>query len=160
MATFYSTYQAAQRAPQALNTRANRAPLNQMRRVATFRYTPTDGEVDGERIILGQLGIPGARIVAGQCVIRYTGSGTLDVKFTLQKGDPTLTTFTAISAITATITAVTAPTALTVPAAAAGDLLTLDADDYLAVLLSTGASAVTTPATATFIFEVVYDAEG
>lgn len=157
MATFYSTYQTKQRQASSLHVRANRDEIARHRRVATFSYTPDDSEVDGEYVILGQLGIPDARIIADSCKLRYTGSGTLDVKFTLKKIDTTLTTITAISAQTATITAVTSPTSLAVPSGA-GDLKTVAVDDYLILVLNTGASAVTLPATATIIVEVVYDA--
>lgn len=158
MATFYSTYQTKQRQASSLHVRPNRDDLTRVRRVATFSYTPDDSEVNGEYVVLGQLGIPGARIVSDQCKLRYTGSGTLDAKFTLQKRDVTLATATALTAITATITGVTSPTSLAV-VSGAGDLPSLEEpDDYLCLLLSTGASAVTLPATATIIVEVVYDA--
>jgi hypothetical protein len=159
MATFYSTYQTKQRQGYSLHTKPNRDELTRVRRVATFYYTPDDTEVTTEYVLLGQIGIPGARIVADQCKIRYSGSGTLDVKFTLQKRDSTLATATALSAITSTITAVTSATALAA-VSGAGDLTTLEDDEYLSLLLSTGASAVTLPATATIIVEVVYDTAG
>ena len=159
MATFYSTYQTAQRQSYKRDTRPDRSELARVRRVATFSYTPDDSEVNGEYVVLGQLGIAGARIVADQCKIRYTGSGTLDVKFTLQKIDSAFASATSLTAQTSTITAVTSPTSLAVPNGA-GDLKTVAIDDYLILLLSTGASAVTLPATATIIVEVVYDAPG
>jgi hypothetical protein len=157
MATFYSTYQTKQRSGSNLHSKPNRDELTRVRRVATFYYTPDDTEVNGEYVVLGQLGIPGARIVADQCKLRYSGSGTLDAKFTLQKRDVTLATATALTAITSTITAVTSATSLAA-VSGAGDLPTVEDDDYLSLLLSTGASAVTLPATATIIEEVVYDA--
>ncbi len=159
MATFYSTYQTKQRQSHVRDSRADRSELCRQRRVATFYYTPDDSEVNGEYVVLGQLGIPGARIVADQCKIRYTGSGTLDVKFTLQKRDAATMTATALTAITSTITAVTSATALAA-VSGAGDLPTVAIDDYLTLLLSTGASAVTLPATAGIIVEVVYDVPG
>src|SRR5574343_1786583 len=148
MATFYSTYQTKQRQSYARDVRADRSELSRIRRVATFSYTPDDSEVNGEYVVLGCLGIAGARIVSDQCKIRYTGSGTLDVKFTLQKIDSAFASATSLTAQTSTITAVTSPTSLAVPSGA-GDLKTVAVDDYLILLLSTGASAVTLPATAT-----------
>lgn len=158
MATFYSTHQAAQRAAHLRATRADASKIHMTRRVARFLYTPTDAEVDGERIILGQLNIPNARIIPDQCKIRYSGSGTLEVKFKLQKSAD-LVTFVDLTAQTAAITAVTAPTTLAVPSGA-GDTKELEHAEYLAILLNNGTSAVTLPATAGLIFEIVYDAEG
>jgi hypothetical protein len=157
MATFYSTYQTKQRGGTNLHVKPDRDELTRVRRVATFYYTGLGTEVNTEYVVLGQLGIPGARIVADQCKLRYSGSGTLDIKFTLQKRDVTLATATALTAVTATITAVTSATSLAA-VSGAGDLPTVLGDDYLSLLLSTGATTVTLPTTATVIVEVVYDA--
>lgn len=159
MATYYSTYQTAQRGIHARDVRPDRSALARHRRTATFQWTGTSGLTNGEYVVLGQLGIAGARIVTDQCKLRYTGSGTLDVKFTLQKIDSALSSATSLTAQTSTITAVTSPTSLAVTSGA-GDLPSVAIDDYLILLLSTGASAVTVPATATVIVEVVYDAPG
>ena len=158
MATYYSTYQTAQRGSAARDVRPDRSALARVRRVATFEWVGASSLANAEYIVLGKLGIAGARIVADQCKLRYKGSGTLDVKFTLQKRDNTATA-TALTAITATITAVTSATALA-NVSGAGDLPTVAIDDDLELLLSTGASAVTIPATATIMVEVVYDAPG
>lgn len=159
MATYYSTYQTAQRGAHARDVRPDRSQLALQRRVAQFKWTGAAGLANAEYVVLGQLGIPGARIVADQCKIRYEGSGTLDVKFTLQKRD-NAGTATALTAITGNIAAVTAATSLANIANAAGNTPTVAIDDTLELLLSTGATAVTVPTTATVIVEVVYDAPG
>lgn len=158
MATYYSTYQTAQRGAHARDVRPDRSQLAMQRRVAQFKWTGAAGLLNADTVVLGQLGIPGARIVADQCKIRYEGSGTLDVKFTLQKRD-NAGAATALTAITGNIAAVTAATSLA-NVSGAGNTPTVAIDDTLELLLSTGAAAVTVPTTATVIVEVVYDAPG
>lgn len=158
MATYYSTFQTAQRGSHARDVRPDRSQLAMQRRVAQFKWTGVAGLLNADNVVLGQLGIPGARIVADQCRIRYEGSGTLDVKFTLQSRN-NAGTATALTAVTATITAVTSATSLA-NVSGAGNTPTVAIDDTLELLLSTGATTVTVPATATVIVEVVFDAPG
>jgi hypothetical protein len=85
MATYYSTEEAKVRASSSLASALDRSGLQLVRRTAVFHYTPTAAEVTTEWLVLGALGIDDARIVPSATIIRFTGTGTIDAKFTLKK---------------------------------------------------------------------------
>jgi hypothetical protein len=134
----------------------DRTGLQLVRRTAVFHYTPAATEVNTEYLVLGSLGIDDARIVPSASILRFTGTGTIDAKFTLKKLS-TAAVQTTISAATATVAALTAPVVLAAPVAA-GDLVVLDQSDKLILTFTTGASAVTLPITMGIIAEIAYDA--
>lgn len=134
------------------------------KRVARFNVTGT-GTVDTASYFdLGQLvGIAGAKIIPEECRLRYSGTGTPDVKFTLKKanaaeqasaGDGTITT---LSAASSTISALTAVTAF-VAVATAGTDYSVDATDMLRLYITTGASLCTLPTTTKVEVEITYTA--
>jgi hypothetical protein len=140
------------------NYSPSRAPLQATRRRARFSCTGLGG-TDEHYFELGSLALPGCRIVPEECKLRYTGTGTIDAKFTLKKVNAAGDTVVDISAATATIAALTAVTALAKPTGTL-DTVELAETDSLRLYVTDGAGAdAVVPTTAVVIVEVVYDVE-
>lgn len=137
------------------------------KKTARFNVVGLGTGIDtGSYIDLGKLiGVNGAVIVIEECRLRYGGTGTPDVKFTLKKADADEQasagdgTITALSAASSTIAALTATTTF-VAVATAGTSYAVDDSDMLRLYLTTGASACTLPATTTVEVEITYTVPG
>jgi len=115
---------------------------------------------------LGTLtGQQGAVLVIEECRLRYSGSGTPDVKFQLKKANAAEQasagngTITALSAVTGTIAALTATTAFTA-VATAGTSYAVDPSDMLRLYITTGASLCTLPTTTVVEVELTFTVPG
>ncbi|MEN3940674.1 hypothetical protein WJU23_05215 [Prosthecobacter sp. SYSU 5D2] len=154
-----STYQTSLLAAAAGRTFSpNKGVLHATRRRARFECVGIGGLLE-HYFDLGSLAIPGCRVVPEECRLRFTGTGTIDAKFTLKKVNADGDAVVDLSAATSTIAALTAAVSLAKPSGTL-DTVELATDDMLRLYVTDGAgSDAVVPTTASVIVEVVYDVE-
>lgn len=136
----------------------NRDNLCLKKAAAHFLVTTLGSEVNGNYHDLGCLQSKGARVVPEETYLRFTGSGTIDMKLQLKKvsADGTVV---AISEPTSRLQALTSVVTLAAVAATPiGDTKVLAADDILRLYFAygTGTTEPTVPAGVGIIVDLGY----